>query len=67
MLQKSLTKKTLELYRQRPRSMTKDRLAEELGISPSWVDQWSRGIIKNPSADRIQAIYEFLSGKKLEL
>lgn len=37
------------------------------GLTPFWLTGVSTGKVRNPSVNRIQQLYEFLSGKKLGL
>lgn len=37
------------------------------GLQPGWLDTVRKGTTRNPSVNRIQFLYEHLSGKKLEL
>lgn len=36
-----------------------------LRIPPSWIRKFQKGHFPNPGVNRVQALYEFLSGKKL--
>lgn len=65
-----LTDKTLELLRNRPRTMTYATIAEAMKetcpqITASWLHQYVNGRHRFPHTDRIQALYEFLAGKPL--
>lgn len=63
----NLTETTRELLINRPRTMTFYYIYEQTDIKKSWLAQFATGNIKEPSANTIQKLYEFLSGKKLEL
>jgi hypothetical protein len=39
----------------------------DTGLQPSWLDTVRRGTTRNPSVNRIQHLYEYLSGKKLAI
>lgn len=41
------------------------KIYDDLGIPPGWVQKLMDGTFRNPSVNRIQALYEYLSGKKL--
>jgi hypothetical protein len=64
---------TLELVLNRPRALTFAKLSEELNvaghepITDCWLEQFARSNIKRPPVDRIQRIYEHLSGKTLDI
>lgn len=61
----NLTAHTLALLRDRPRSTTLDQVAAGAGVTKSWLQAWICGQISTPSADKVQAIYEFLTKKPL--
>lgn len=66
----SLHTHTLNLLRNRPVHVTLKKLAaqlEEHGVTHSWLGSFITGRISVVSVDKIQAIYELLSGKKLDL
>jgi len=60
-----LVEKTLELLKSRPYTMTVKQITEKTSIPEGWIKQLQRGKIKEPSAPRIEKLYEFLSGHKL--
>lgn len=43
------------------------RVAKELDMEYQWLLLFKVGKIKDPGCSKIQMLYEFLSGKKLEL
>ena len=55
---------TKELFRLRPRTMTLPRVASEAGIDLSWLQQLSKGTLKSVDADKLQTLYEFLTGDR---
>lgn len=66
----SLNERTLHLLRDRPRYLTYERLAQEIapacqGVTATWLFQYVNGRTAFPHVDRVQAVYEFLSGNKL--
>ncbi len=61
----SLVKKTRELLHADTRSLPEIYTAS--GISFYWLRRFKSGNMRNPPADRVQHLYEFLSGKKLAL
>jgi hypothetical protein len=61
----TLVEKTLELLN--ADGVEPLRVYAETGIGFHWLTQLRGGRIKNPSADRIQALYEHLSGKVLDV
>lgn len=38
---------------------------KETGINYHWLKKFENGDFNNPSVNRVQSLYEFLSGKKL--
>jgi hypothetical protein len=61
----SLMSKTLELLHADSRGLAVISVTAD--VPYHWLEQFRRGIIKNPSVNRVQALYEFLSGRKLEV
>lgn len=46
---------------------TQFELAEQSSVPYFWLRGFLNGTIKRPGVDRVQKLYEFLSGKKLAL
>ena len=44
---------------------TQQEIHKGTGIPFHWIQQFSFGKFKNPSVNRVQSLYEFLSGKSL--
>jgi len=61
----SLMLKTSELLEADPRSLLD--LHKESGISYYWLRKFKSGILSDPSVNKVQALYEFLSGTKLRV
>lgn len=67
----SLYRHTLELVRQRPVTMTYAKLAEACfeksdgNVTETWLRQFATGRSHSPDVDRVQAVYEVLTGKPL--
>lgn len=59
----SLMTKTLDLLKER--SQTLPVIAVETGINFYWLRKFIGGEIRDPGVNRIQALYEYLSGTKL--
>jgi hypothetical protein len=59
----SLYQITKQLLRQSP--LTLGQVHRESGLPLFWLRKFSSGEIRNPSVDRVQSLYEFLSKKKL--
>lgn len=61
----SLVTKTRELLDADPRSLGK--LSLQLQLPYHWLRDLQQGNISNPAVNRVQYVYEQLSGKKLEV
>jgi len=67
-LTKSLQKTTFELLRNRPASMKLSDVAEATGLPLTWIKSFNlQGDRKGSSSDKVQTLYEHLSGKSLEI
>ena len=60
---KSLYEKTLELLNET--EVPVRTISEESGIPYDWLIGIKYDRIRNPSVNRVQELYEYLSGKKL--
>lgn len=58
---------TKELFRLRPRTMTLARIAADAGVDLSWLQQLSKGTLKSVDADKLQSLYEYLTGDRERL
>lgn len=54
------------LLSKRPRDLTLDEIAVKCAVSVPWLKKVAKGHIKNPSYDRIVAIYRFVKSKIVE-
>lgn len=61
----SLMLKTLELLKKDSRGLAELADSSETGLSYHWLKKFYAGEFANPSVNRIQYLYEFLSGKKV--
>jgi predicted transcriptional regulator len=59
----SLMNETLRLLKER--NQTLPEVASATDIPFYWLRKFHYGEVKNPSVNRIQKLYEFLSGRKL--
>lgn len=62
----TLRERTIDLLVNRPRHLRLVDISEATGLTNPFLQDLLYKATKNPSADRIQILYEFLSGKKLE-
>lgn len=60
-----LLEKTIELYNSRSRLLTNEKIAEDTGLNYNWLITFTSK--EEPGVGRIEALYEYLSGKKLEV
>lgn len=63
----SLMLETLKLLKERGPEQTLPNIASETGIPFYWLRKFHYGEIKDPGVNRIQKLYEFLSGRPLRL
>jgi hypothetical protein len=61
----SLVAHTVQLLRERPRSLTLDDIAATTGLSKSWLNLLLSGDYKDPGTTKVQKLYEHLAGKPL--
>ena len=55
---------TLKLLRDRPASITLDQVADESGLSKTWVKSFhQRGDRFSASVDKVEQLYKYLTGK----
>lgn len=55
---------TISLLRNRPASLTTDMIAEQLGVTRSWLNLLVAGKIQNPGVVHIENLNKFLSEYK---
>lgn len=63
----TLLDRTRQLLADRPRSMTLAKIACDLGLTEGWLLDMRRPTIGDPGVIKVQKLYEYLSGRKLEL
>lgn len=62
----NLCEKTKKLLNERPRKLLLANISFETGLTVPWLKKFAIGEIENPSVNRIQKLYEFLTGKSLK-
>ena len=62
-----LRDRTLYLVQERPARIKLTRIARDTGLPLSWLSAFTRGEIDEPSVCRIECLYEYLTGKQLEI
>lgn len=59
--------RTLELLRNRPRSQTLAVVSQDTGLPKEWLIAIISRPETSPGVDRIEVLYEYLSGKQLQV
>ena len=62
-----LVEHTKELFKVRPRTQTIALIAAETGLDAAWVAEFSKGRRKSVDADKLQTLFEFLTGDRQRL
>jgi len=60
----SLMTEVKRLIRERG-DVTLLQIYDATGVPPGWIQKLMSGVFPNPGVNRIQKLYEYLSGKKL--
>jgi hypothetical protein len=63
----SLRRKTLELVQNRPARIKLKTIADDLGLPMAWLSAFSRGELEAPNVDRVQLIWEYMTGRELDV
>lgn len=56
---------TVQLLRERPRSVTLAMISQATGLKQSWLNMMITGYFEDPGVKKVQALYEYLSQKTL--
>jgi len=59
--------KVLDLLSKRPRSMTYRDIAEATELPEPWLKTFAAGKISDPSVNRIETLYNYLTGTPLNV
>lgn len=59
----TLFEKTVQLLRETKK--TQKQIAEETGLGYWWITTLSQGKVQDATVNKVQKLYEYLSGKKL--
>lgn len=57
----SLRDKTLKMLKERDSSFTFRVIQKETGIKEDWLNKFAQGLIDDPSVNKIQTLYNYLS------
>lgn len=58
---------TVELLKKRPADITYADIERETGLKEAWIKSLVCGSVNDPSASRLETLYEFLSKKSLQV
>ena len=61
----SLDEQTRVLLNNRPRGVRYYDIARALDINQRWIGLYHRGEVKQPDVKKVQALYEYLTGRPL--
>lgn len=67
MSRSKLLTRTAELIQDRPRTMTYRMLAEACGVTDRWLESIVAGTCKFPDVNKVEVVYEYLSGRTLDV
>lgn len=62
-----LEERTRELYLKLPRNIKDVDIAKATQLSSVWIHQFTKGKAKFVDAGRVEALYEYVAGKPLEV
>jgi hypothetical protein len=63
----SLLKRTRDMLRDRPRHVTLRKISDDTGLSYPFLAHMSVNAMDDPGVNKIQTLYEYLSGRKLDV
>lgn len=66
-MQTKLRDKTLELLIKSSERIKLVSIANDTGLEVRWLNLFKKGEIREPSVNKIETLYEHLSGKKLKI
>jgi hypothetical protein len=62
-----LLAETLRLWAERDKQVSLQAIASVTGLSVRWLYHFDRQASKAPAVDKVECLYNFLSGKQIEL
>lgn len=62
-----LRDRTLDLVRNRPVHLTLKKISEDTGLPLGWLKMFAQAKIDDPSCNRVETLYEHLSGTTLKV
>lgn len=67
MITTKLRDATLEAVRNRPVHLTLKKISDETGLPVGWLKVFSQDKVPDPSANRVETLYEYLTGERLKV
>lgn len=67
MITTTLRDATLNLVTNRPAHLKLKQIADDTGVPEGWLKIFAQGRIEDPSVNRIETIYNYLSDKTLKV
>lgn len=62
-----LVTRTRELLANRPRTVTYAHIEDVTGVKVRWLEAFAAAKMEDPSCVKVEAVYELLAGKKLDV
>lgn len=62
-----LRDQTIVLYNQHLDVYSREEVAVATGLSKTWLFHFGRGLISHPSVNNVECLYEYLTGRRIEL
>lgn len=53
--------RTLQLVRERPRTLTYEQIANDTGLKVSWLEALASGRIPDPGVRKVETLYAYLN------
>lgn len=63
----TLYERTLELLRGRPEELTLSKICKETGLKIDWIAKFVQGKVTDPSVNKVQKLYEYLTKSTLKV
>lgn len=66
-LRTTLRDKTLQLLKNRPVTITLEKIAEDTGLGTAWLSMFHNERIAKPNVNAIQTLYEYLTNSEIKV
>lgn len=63
--QPQIAKRTREHLRNRPRTLTVEKIAEDTGLTVAWINDFSSSPERDHGVSKVETLYFYLKGEKL--